>query len=178
MGIRYNLVNPKVPALGDFIQLETINKDKTATRTIYSISPSQAKNSFKLGRGHEADVRISDISVSRCHALLKCTKTGFLLEDNHSKFGSLFLERDPIQLEIEKPKQLQIGRTLLTLLMIPVKNISDYGEEIDEENVILPEEIQNKTVSQLTSADPNKPKGHSGQQSKEPDQSEDIHEEN
>ena len=26
---------------------------------------------FKMGRGHEADLRVSDISVSRCHAVIK-----------------------------------------------------------------------------------------------------------
>ena len=29
------------------------------------------KTEFKLGRGHESDLRVSDISVSRCHAIIK-----------------------------------------------------------------------------------------------------------
>jgi pSer/pThr/pTyr-binding forkhead associated (FHA) protein len=33
--------------------------------------PDADKKVFKLGRGHESDVRVSDISVSRCHALVK-----------------------------------------------------------------------------------------------------------
>ena len=33
--------------------------------------PTEEKNTFKLGRGHESDVRVSDISVSRTHAILK-----------------------------------------------------------------------------------------------------------
>jgi pSer/pThr/pTyr-binding forkhead associated (FHA) protein len=30
-------------------------------------------NEIKLGRGHDADVRVTDISVSRLHAVLKKT---------------------------------------------------------------------------------------------------------
>lgn len=44
-----------------------------------------------MGRGHESDLRINDISVSRCHALIKFKDNRFLLEDNLSKFGTLVL---------------------------------------------------------------------------------------
>jgi hypothetical protein len=46
---------------------------------------------FKLGRGHESDLRINDISVSRCHAKIKLENGKFMLEDNQSKFGTLVL---------------------------------------------------------------------------------------
>lgn len=50
-----------------------------------------AKNALKIGRGHDNDLRIADISVSRCHAVLRRDpKTGtIILEDNQSKFGTL-----------------------------------------------------------------------------------------
>ena len=58
-------------------------------------------NEIKLGRGHDADVRVTDISVSRFHALIrKNTKGYFVLEDNHSKFGTLALIRNPIPLSL------------------------------------------------------------------------------
>lgn len=44
-----------------------------------------------MGRGHESDLRINDISVSRCHALVKYKDGKFTLEDNVSKFGTLVL---------------------------------------------------------------------------------------
>lgn len=51
---------------------------------------------IKVGRGHESSVRITDISVSRCHALIKKSNRGdFILEDNSSKFGTLVLARKP-----------------------------------------------------------------------------------
>ena len=47
-----------------------------------------------LGRGHDADVRVTDISVSRCHAVIKKSELGFFyIIDNGSKFGTLSLVR-------------------------------------------------------------------------------------
>ena len=43
---------------------------------------------LKLGRGHEADIRIADVSISRWHATIRFSNGSFLLEDNHSKFGT------------------------------------------------------------------------------------------
>lgn len=44
---------------------------------------------IKLGRGHDCEIRITDISVSRNHALIKFNGTGFYIFDNKSKFGTL-----------------------------------------------------------------------------------------
>ena len=66
-----------------------------------------------MGRGHESEVRINDISVSRCHALMKYAATnkqtneqgGFFMEDNLSKFGTLILaKRKEIDLEPDMTK--------------------------------------------------------------------------
>jgi len=48
---------------------------------------------MKIGRGHDNDLRIADISVSRTHAYLKFDPKlgGVVLEDNSSKFGTLVL---------------------------------------------------------------------------------------
>ena len=47
---------------------------------------------IKVGRGAVADVRISDISVSRFHSSLWLSDDGKLtISDNHSKFGTLKL---------------------------------------------------------------------------------------
>ena len=45
--------------------------------------------SVKMGRGHESEIKIPDISVSRCHALLHYKDGNFYVEDNSSKFGTL-----------------------------------------------------------------------------------------
>ncbi len=54
------------------------------------------RNSIKVGRGHDSHVRITDISVSRCHAYIRKTSRGdYVVEDNGSKFGTLVLVRKP-----------------------------------------------------------------------------------
>ena len=57
------------------------------------------KDFIKVGRGHDCEVRVTDISVSRCHALVKVSNRGdFILEDNSSKFGTLIQVRRPYML--------------------------------------------------------------------------------
>jgi pSer/pThr/pTyr-binding forkhead associated (FHA) protein len=52
-----------------------------------------------MGRGHESEVRVNDISVSRCHAVIKYQPDGIYIEDNRSKFGTLILLKDRYPLE-------------------------------------------------------------------------------
>ena len=47
---------------------------------------------IKLGRGHECEIRITDISVSRNHALIKNVGNSFYVFDSKSKFGTLVKE--------------------------------------------------------------------------------------
>jgi pSer/pThr/pTyr-binding forkhead associated (FHA) protein len=45
---------------------------------------------IRVGRGHDADIRVTDISVSRFHAKINMSENGeFFVEDNRSKFGTL-----------------------------------------------------------------------------------------
>ena len=72
--------------------------DKNTSRNIHMLTVTGKKNEFKLGRGHESEVRINDISVSRCHALIKYRADGFYVEDNLSKFGTIVLLKDKLRL--------------------------------------------------------------------------------
>ena len=96
-GKKYNLVKYEKPT-GDYMVLESLAQEKNTSRIIHIIKPTVNKNEFKLGRGHESDLRINDISVSRCHAKIKLVKGKFMLEDNTSKFGTLVLckQRTPL----------------------------------------------------------------------------------
>ena len=76
---------------GNYMVLESLNQEKNTSRIIHIIRPTPQKDVFKLGRGHESDLRINDISVSRCHAKIKLENGKFMLEDNQSKFGTLVL---------------------------------------------------------------------------------------
>lgn len=47
------------------------------------------ESNVKLGRGHNCDIRVADISVSRNHAEIFFEKNNFYIKDLGSKFGSL-----------------------------------------------------------------------------------------
>jgi hypothetical protein len=63
-----------------------------------------------LGRGHDSDVRINDISVSRIHASICLSNGEIYLKDLKSKFGTLALLKNDIEV-FENKICLQIGRT-------------------------------------------------------------------
>jgi len=69
---------------------------------------------IKIGRGHDVDIRVTDISVSRFHAKINLNEDGhFYVEDNRSKFGTLVQIRKPQQLLKNKSNYLQMGRSLV-----------------------------------------------------------------
>jgi len=71
------------------------------------------KDFIKVGRGHDCEIRITDISVSRCHALIKrSTKGDYVVEDNGAKFGTLVLVKKPLMLSNKVTNYFQLGRTL------------------------------------------------------------------
>lgn len=87
---------------------------KRPARFINVLMPDETKSEFKIGRSHEADVYIDDISVTRYHAILRYTEDGFYLSDNNSKFGTLSL-CDRLELSPGMSATVQVGRTLLKL---------------------------------------------------------------
>ena len=63
------------------------------------IKPDEDEFVMKMGRGHESEIRVNDISVSRTHAQIKYRDNKFYLSDNQSKFGTLIQVRDFLELE-------------------------------------------------------------------------------
>ena len=90
-----------------------MHQEKNTSRIIHIIKPSPGKDVFRMGRGHESDLRINDISVSRCHAMIKFKENKFFLEDNLSKFGTLVLVKNRTPLVPNFNKAVQIGRTVI-----------------------------------------------------------------
>lgn len=70
-----------------------------------------------MGRCHECDVKISDISVSRNHAQIHYKDNKFWLQDTSSKFGTLTLARGRIQVLPGTTLGMQVGRTLLLFVI-------------------------------------------------------------
>jgi len=96
----------------NYIVLESLNqmKDNNNYKSIHVITLNEGEK-ILMGRGHDCDVRINDISVSRTHSYIMLNKDKIYLHDFKSKFGTLVLMQKEI--EISKNKMsLQIGRTL------------------------------------------------------------------
>jgi pSer/pThr/pTyr-binding forkhead associated (FHA) protein len=67
-----------------------------------------------LGRGHDCEIRVTDISVSRNHAKIEKIGNDYYIFDNKSKFGTLVRE-EKLEIELSRIKQgVQIGRTVMT----------------------------------------------------------------
>lgn len=99
-----------------FIVLENMVRDSQqhTGRGLHVISLANDKL-LKLGRGHESDVRIADVSISRCHATVRFHRGQFVLEDNSSKFGTLVAMKKPRTLDAGFAISIQVGRTVLSL---------------------------------------------------------------
>ena len=88
----------------------------TTSKTIHVIN-FDARESIKVGRAQIAEVRITDISVSRHHSNLTLNLDGSIsLSDNYSKFGTLLLLRKPYAIKPSKEATyVQVGRSTLCI---------------------------------------------------------------
>ena len=108
----YEVLEPSIN-YDSYCFLEVLTLDKEEKRYIYVIN-LEFDGKLKIGRGHEANLTLGDISVSRVHAILSIANKTVFLEDNNSKFGTLCLVKNQVLKLIEDlPLQIQIGRTYL-----------------------------------------------------------------
>ena len=110
----FELIDLQRPIDCDYIVLESLNqmKENCNIKSFHVIQLTG--DELIIGRGHDSDIRINDISVSRSHAKLKYNiEDGtLLLRDLKSKFGTLILIKRPLLIK-EKNIHLQIGRTYI-----------------------------------------------------------------
>lgn len=136
----FNLIDLEKPKDKNYIILESLNqmKENCNIKSIHVITLGDAK--ITIGRGHESDVRINDISVSRTHAVLYYNKnTGrLLLRDSGAKFGTLVLIKDKLEIK-NKIIQLQIGRTYIAAKL----TTKEESEKIKKGKVI--HQLSNKS---------------------------------
>ena len=120
----FDLIEIKRPANKNYIILESLNqkKDNNNLKSIHVISFDDEQK-ITLGRGHESDVRINDISVSRLHAALDFNNGRIRIRDLKSKFGSLVLVKNDLQIK-SKIINLQIGRTYVQSVIVLNKEIT------------------------------------------------------
>ena len=108
----YNLIDYNIPEGQNYIILQSLNsiKENNYPLSIHVLMFIENESSFILGRGHESDIRITDISVSRSHARIFMKEDKFFMEDLGSKFGTLVLAKEPVYLEFGLI--FQIGRSI------------------------------------------------------------------
>lgn len=95
----------------NYMTIEALTLDKYKNKYLYVVNLDNDKD-IKIGRGHDTNLLLSDISVSRLHCKISKSKNNFFIEDFDSKFGTLILMQNPIfQLNTEIPLNIQIGRT-------------------------------------------------------------------
>ncbi|CAG9321062.1 unnamed protein product [Blepharisma stoltei] len=120
-----------------YLILEEISKEKSS-KSIHVVHLT-TKNSIRLGRGHESELRISDISVSRCHAHILFRNGSFYLEDNRSKFGTLIEVSEGYALDPNSQIAMQVGRTVISFF---VKSEGQtHANELDSLNMSLDETV-------------------------------------
>ena len=117
----HELITVEKPAC-PYIILEKLSGEQKNSSTLSLIVPTDHEP-IRLGRGHQCDLRISDISISRVHALLKYKDGKFLLFDNESKFGTLISLNKSYEIQNDKAA-IQIGRTVFTFVMKYLKSNS------------------------------------------------------
>ncbi|KAL8453984.1 hypothetical protein Emed_000598 [Eimeria media] len=83
------------------------------------------------GRGHESDVRIPDVSISRYHATIRFVDGNFQLEDHNSKFGTLVSLRKAFSIG-ESVAALQVGRSVVKLSISSAPATSEAVVELSE----------------------------------------------
>jgi len=68
-------------------------REELKQRNLYVVCP-EGETPIKLGRGHQCEIKITDVSVSRVHAEIRLTNEKFYIKDMNSKFGTLIKFRE------------------------------------------------------------------------------------
>ncbi len=106
-----------------YIILESMKWTRNSGKVIHTLKWNNRINPYKLGRGHEADVRVTnDISVSRLHMQLEYKKGNFIIKDLKSKFGTLVMARRFIRVKKDQHWTVQVGRAVMSF------TVQDFGQ--------------------------------------------------
>lgn len=126
-----NLLETDAEKYDAMIVLEYIDSGNVSGVHMITLTEGSVAN---LGRGHDCDARVADISVSRFHANITYKNGEFILKDNKSKFGTLVQIKDMIEIQPCQNAVVQCGRTLLKIKLQKRGEIIDSGvQTIDED---------------------------------------------
>jgi len=133
----FEIISCTRPVNNNYIVLESLNqlKDNNNYKSIHVITLNDNEKII-MGRGHDSDVRINDISVSRTHSCLALQNNKVLLKDLKSKFGTLILVQKELEITSERKLSLQIGRSYFEACFPNSKEIKTKEKNIAAQNAI------------------------------------------
>ena len=100
----------------NYIVFESLVVDGKKNKFLYVINLNEDYLKLKIGRGIEANIVITDISISRFHCKLIKEKNKIYLEDDNSKFGTLILIQSQFLKIIKNlPLNIQIGNSFFNI---------------------------------------------------------------
>ena len=150
----YELIDIERPKC-NYIILESLNqiKEKNENNKFIHVIKLINEEDITIGRNNMADIKINDISVSRIHAKIKFnfSQKSLEIKDLKSKFGTLVLIKDKVELKFSEGFFAQTGRTLLGIKVIKKEeakiNEDKYKNNINEEEAISDKEINNNGIN-------------------------------
>lgn len=75
------------------------------------------KDELKIGRSLDADIRFQDITISRSHCSIQIAGEDAYIRDNSSKFGTLIMLRDRIELIDRKKLAIQVNKVFILIVL-------------------------------------------------------------
>lgn len=107
---------------------------------------------FKIGRAQDQDVKVNDITVSRCHSHITFKDDNFEIDDNLSKFGTLIMLRRPMEILPGQIRNFQVGKSAVCCSLSfqePLKyNHSNYLWQDEKEIGLLPEIYKQRKIQE------------------------------
>ena len=149
----------------DYIILVGYIKEIPKEKSIFIVH-FKNKDPIKIGRASDATIRLSDISVSRAHAIITPYNGEYYLNDTNSKFGTLIRSDYKFCILNNKPFYIQKGKFLFNFLMqktfysiltcykpsfVPYKNYNDFFDENFLNNKLKNENIRPKKTTRSVS---------------------------
>lgn len=120
-GKTIHLLDYQKPESSHWIVFEALNTENLFDEQIkiFHVFDFHNLSMLSLGRGHAADAKISDISISRIHWYLQIINNEIWIEDANSKFGSLYLQKNPYYLKPNADAlKFQVGRTFFEVQIL------------------------------------------------------------
>ena len=106
------MLNLKNNTKEPFIILEGIQNSKNTNNVHIKIKFGCSRETISLGRGHETDIRLEDVSISRKHCFFHKTGSGFEILNNKAKFGTLVKLESGMKTDLSM-NRVQIGKIVI-----------------------------------------------------------------